>query len=452
VADYLTRSVRRASGFVLEVKKGISIPDRRITVGKIRLCAVATLAAACVMTIIAVQSAQAQTENVLYSFTGGSDGGAPFAGLMDATGNFYGTTTYGGRIGDCPFQPCGVVFQLSKTGKETVLYNFCSQSNCVDGAVPDAGVIQDAEGNLYGTAREGGTHAAGVVFKLSKGKETVLHTFCSASNCADGVFPYAGVIQDAEGNLYGTTYEAGDLDCGNGHGCGTVFKLSKTGKFTVLHTFTGGLSNGPDGADPYGGLVRDAAGNLYGTTSAGGAYGYGTVFKLSKTGKETVLYSFCSQSEGCTDGANPYAGLIQDAAGNLYGTTYQGGNYTYGGGTVFKLSKTGKETVLHNFCRQSGCTEGKNPYAGVIQDAEGNLYGTTLNGGSGVYCGTDCGTVFKLSKTGKETVLYNFCSASNCADGASPYAGVIRDAKGNLYGTTYNGGTDGYGVVFKLTQ
>jgi uncharacterized repeat protein (TIGR03803 family) len=393
-----------------------------------RLCTAASVAAAFV-TMIAAQSAQSQTYNVLYSFTDGTDGAFPYAGVIqDAAGNIYGTASTGGAFGH------GTVFKLSKTGKETVLHSF---EGGADGVNPQAGLVQDAKGNLYGTTYGGGDNhrdgCCGTVFKLSKtGKETVLYSFKGG---ADGAFPQGGVIQNATGDLYGTTTSGGVS------GVGTVFKLSKTGKETVLHTFKGGA----DGDGPFAGLIQDAKGNLYGTTSYGGdsacTFGCGTVFKLSKTGKETVLYSF----KGGADGATPAAaGVMQDAKGNLYGTTYSGG--TSNMGTVFKLDTAGKETVLYSF---SGGTDGRHPYAGVIQDSKGNLYGTTNTGGvSGV------GTVFKLSKTGKETVLYSF---TGMVDGALPYAVVVQDAKGKLYGTALVGGNvscdngTGCGVVFKLT-
>jgi uncharacterized repeat protein (TIGR03803 family) len=256
------------------------------------------------------------------------------------------------------------------------------------------------------------------------GQETVLHSFAGG---ADGGEPHGGVIQDAKGNLYGTTYYGGAAK----HG--VVFKLSKTGKETVLYNFKGGS----DGSNPAAGLIQDSMGNLYGTTSYGGTADHGVVFKLSKTGKETALYSFCSQS-GCADGDRPSAVVTLDSKGNFYGTTEYGGA---GYGVVFKLGKTGKETVLHTFTNDQGKNvDGAYPLAGVIQDSEGNLYGTTSSGGTYVYSGT----IFKLNKAGKETVLYSLTGG-----GSGPLAGVIRDSKGNLYGTTYTTGFDG-GAVFEL--
>jgi uncharacterized repeat protein (TIGR03803 family) len=313
----------------------------------------------------------------------------------------------------------------AQTFTETVLYSFIGGN---DGKYPEAGVIQDAKGNLYGTTSYGGASCyCGTVFVLdTHGTETLLHSFAGGT---DGVDPYAGLLMDAKRNLYGTTVLGGTS------GYGTVFKLTKAGKETVLYTFTG-----LDGENPYGGLIRDLVGNLYGTTSNGGASGYGAVFKLSKSGKESVLHDFTGYP---TDGEYSYAGLVRDAAGNLYGTTYRGGTSDYG--TVFKLGKTGKEKVLYSFTGADGSL----PYSGLLMDAKGNLYGTTSEGGTSGY-----GAVFKLTKAGKETVLYSFCPEGYpCTDdGASPYAGLVMDAKGNFYGTTGSGGTSGYGTVFKLSK
>jgi uncharacterized repeat protein (TIGR03803 family) len=417
-------------------------------------------------------AASAYTYSVLYSFCSSAnctDGEFPQAGLIqDAAGNLYGTTTAGGGNSNsfCGSNGCGTVFKVDNTGHETVLYSFCSAANCTDGAVPQAGLIQDGAGNLYGTTAGGGnfynfcpSNGCGTVFKVDNtGHESVLYTFCSTtvmgSPCLDGDDPKAGLIQDAAGNLYGTTYYGG---ANNG---GTLFKVDSSGHETVLKIFCSFGSNCVDGTDPQAGLIQDAAGNLYGTTLNGGSSYYtvgpGAVFKLNNAGY-TVLYSFCPESS-CSDGANPYAGLIQDSAGNLYGTTFGGGTgvaiQCCGGGTVFKVDTTGKETVLYSFCSSTNCTDGEFPQAGLIQDAAGNLYGTTTAGGgnSNSFCGSNgCGTVFKLDNTGHETALYSFCSAANCMDGAVPQAGLIQDGAGNLYGTTGVGGANGNGgTVFKI--
>ena len=402
-------------------------------------------------------AASAQTESLLYSFCpqdNCNDGSGPYAGVVfDEKGNLYGTTYYGGPYDECEHGGCGVVFKLTPEGRETVLHSFCARGYpCADGAAPSAGVIFDQKGNLYGTTQYGGTHGAGVAFKLTpKGKYEILYSFCAHDNCTDGYYPAAGLVFDREGNLYGTT------PVGGAYGAGVVFKLTPEGKETVLYSFCP-QRGCTDGQNPYAGLVFDLKGNLYGTTLFGGphaeCYGYagcGVVFKLTPDGKETVLYSFCAQTN-CTDGAEPYAGVVFDQKENLYGTTYYGGAYGYG--AVFKLTPEGKETVLYSFCPQSGCTDGQNPYAGLTFDLKGSLYGTTLYGGAYDECegNAGCGVVFKLTPKGKETVLYSFCAQSYiCADGANPYAGLVFDQKGNLYGTVNGGGTYRNGAVFELT-
>jgi uncharacterized repeat protein (TIGR03803 family) len=387
------------------------------------------------MAILVAHSAQAQTYQVLHGFTGGTDGGSPVAGVtLDGEGNLYGTTPYGGDSA-CGTFGCGVVFRLGTNGHEALLHTF---EDGRDGEFPFAGVIRDAKGNLYGTT------SSGTVFRLSPtDKFSPLYIFKGSAPSPPSP---SQLIRDGQGNLYGTTYTGGDASCGYyNEGCGVVFKLSPAGKKTVLHIFKGGT----DGEYPIAGVVQDAQGNIYGTTLNGGnicsSPGCGTVFKLSKTGKETVLYTFT----GGADGAYP-SGVILDAQGNLYGTTEVGGTgcNSHGCGVVFKLSKTGKETVLYTF---TGGADGAQPQAGVVLDTQGNLYGTTYTGGD-ASCNSPagCGVVFKLSNTGTETVLHSFAGATS--DGMFPYAGVTRDANGNLYGTTNSGGPNfDWGVVFKLT-
>jgi uncharacterized repeat protein (TIGR03803 family) len=409
------------------------IRGRRTIVKPRRLCMAAIYLAKCVITILPGQFAQAQSYKVLYTFAGTTDGGNPYGGVIqDAKGNLYGTASVGGAGGT------GVVYSLDAAGKQATLYSFKSSN---DSSFPQAGVIRDGSGNLYGTTRDGGTSGNGTVFKVSKtGKEKVLYSFQGG---ADGMSPESGVIQDAEGNLCGTTFNGGAF------GYGTVFKLSMTGKKTVIYSFTGGA----DGAAPYGGVIRDAQGNLYGTTSLGGAYSSGTVYKLSKTGKETVLYSFQGYNNGGADGLSPTGGVIQDAQGNFYGTTDFGGTsscFGQGCGTVFKLVRTGEETVLYSF---TGGTDGAFPYRKVIQDKKGNLYGTAQSAGDSAcgFHGQGCGTLFTLNQKGEYSVLYSFTGG---ADGAFPAAEVLsRDAKGNLYGTAFSAGDTNCncGTVFKLT-
>lgn len=334
-------------------------------------------------------------ETVLYSFLGGADGGGPFAGLLrDSAGNLYGTTQIGGA-GDCGYG-CGVVFKLDTAGNETVLYTFLGATSG-DGSEPVGVLVRDSKGNLYGTTAAGGL-GGGTVFKLdTAGKETVYSFGKDGQKQFNlGEQPLAGVIRDAEGNLYGTTW-GGTNSPNPPLGVGVVFKLTENelanpkGEGTILHTFTGFTGTVADGAFPYyGSLIRDSAGNLYGTTYLGGiagdcvnGAGCGTVFKVDATGAETILYSFT----GGADGGYPAAGLIRDSAGNLYGTGILGG--TSNVGVVFKLDASGTLTVLHNF---TGGADGGTPLGDLVRDASGNLYGTTSAGGG---CG-QCGVVFKI--------------------------------------------------------
>lgn len=256
---------------------------------------------------------------------------------------------------------------------------------------------------------------------------TILHSFHGGN---DGITPYGDLLRDSAGNLYGTTFLGGPGNCTNS-GCGTIYKIEVSGNKTILYRF-----QGSDGYAPYGGLIRDAAGNLYGTTSGGGASGVGIVFKLEPSGHLIVLHTFNG-----TDGKYPESTLVQDAAGNFYGTTFNGGSSD--DGVVFKLDSIGNETVLHSF----NGTDGKNPVAGLARDPAGDLYGTTFNGGS-TSCDGGCGVVFKIDSNGVETTLHQF----NGSDGEGPYAGVILDAAGNLYGTTTVGGRQRYGDVYKLDK
>lgn len=323
-----------------------------------------------------------------------------------------------------------VATPLAQARKLSVLHDFCpGGSFCSDGQLPSAGLVRDAKGNLYGTTSFGGSNGVGTVFEVdASGSETLLYSFTGGT---DGGYPYAPLIRDADGNLYGTTLTGGDLSSCSGSGCGTVFKVDASDTETVLYSFSGY----PDGCYPYGGMLRDSVGNLYGTTSNCGAYNQGTVFKLDTSGAETVLHSFTG---GTTDGCDPFGTPTMDKSGNLYGTTDSCG--ASGDGIVWKLSKKGTETVLHNFA--GGSSDGALPVAGVIMDAKGNLYGVTQIGGASNY-----GTVYELNKKGTLTLLHSFGGS----DGENPYAVVLWDAKGNLYGTAVQGGSDNYGTLWKLT-
>ena len=325
---------------------------------------------------------------------------------------------------------------------EKVLYNFCSQQNCTDGSQPGSALLADGSGNLYGTTYSGGNRNFGTVFKLAPdGTEQVLHSFCADDQCADGAYPrYGALIADGAGNLYGMANEDG------AHDNGTVFRVSSSGAETTLYTFCA-KTNCWDGALPFAGLAMDSSGNLYGTTSRGGGHAEfppadGVIFRISSRGKESVLRSFCSKRD-CLDGGGPNAGPIMDNLGNLYGTALYGGKGQHG--VVFKLSPDGAYTVLHAFCTKPNCTDGADPFAGVVMDNAGNLYGATNSGGKG-----GGGVVFKLTPSGIETQLHAFCSNAMCKDGHAPI-GVIVDGAGNVYGTTIEGGKHDAGAIFKIT-
>lgn len=375
------------------------------------------------------------SERVLYSFTGGSDGGNAATGLaLDGSGNLYGTTVTGGT------SQCGTIFKLTPQASppwpEIVLHNFGCYA---DGKNPHGGVSFDRGGNLDGTTVGGGSGGScgsdgcGILFQLTSQTENVLHNFSAGR---DGFGPGGGVVFDPAGDVYGMTPDGGS------HSEGTIYKVWRAGRQwheRVIHAFTGGTDGG---VGSLGLLLRDAAGNLYGVAEIGGAHGAGTVFKLRATSRKrwklTTLYAF----KGQPDGGSPYGGLVADAAGDLYGTTYYGG--ADGLGSVFELARSAhgpyRERVLYSFGAGS---DGSSPTATLLF-TNGELYGTTSAGGGS--CG--CGTLFKVSaRSGRETVLHAF---GNGTDGAYPYYGLTLDASGNFYGATVAGGSFGQGAVYEF--
>jgi uncharacterized repeat protein (TIGR03803 family) len=359
-------------------------------------------------------STGAAAYQVLHSFGGGMDGNSPYGGLIDVKGTLYGTTFNGGVHG------FGTVFSVSTTGAEHVLHAFDS----TDGSYPYASLIY-VKGTLYGTTFYGGAYGFGTVFSVSAtGTEHVLHSFSSGT---DGAYPSASLI-DVNGTLYGTTSDGGANDSG------TVFSVSTTGTEHVLHSF-----DRSDGFFPNASLI-DVNGTLYGTTFKGGIYGFGTIFSVTTTGTEKVLHSFKDSFDSASDGVDPNASLIE-VDGTLYGTTVQGGANS--AGTVFSVSTTGTEHVLHSFD-----STGSLPYASLI-DVKGTLYGTTFAGASNsAYGGAGFGTVFSVTTTGTLQVLHTFGTGT---DGSNPNASLI-DVKGTFYGTTAYGGTYGKGTIFALKR
>ena len=312
-----------------------------------------------------------------------------------------------------------------------------------NGEFPTAKLLQAANGDFYGTTDAGGANGVGTVFKITPGGlVTTLYSFCSQSGCTDGEYPKGGLVQATNGDFYGTTA------AGGASGSGTVFKITPSGKLTRLYSFCS-QSNCTDGGGPYAGLVQATNGDFYGTTDGFGANGnYGTIFKITPGGTLTTLYSFCGQS-GCTDGEYTYAGLVQAANGDFYGTTSQGGAgsncpYTWGCGTVFKITPGGTLTTLHRF----NGTDGYEPGGPLVQASDGNLYGITYADGA-----NGRGTVFKITPGGTLTTLYSFCGQSGCTDGEFPWfgAGLVQATNGDFYGTTSQGGLANDGTVFSLS-
>ncbi|MGA2760119.1 MAG: choice-of-anchor tandem repeat GloVer-containing protein [Candidatus Cybelea sp.] len=378
------------------------------------------------------RSATSSSYRVLYRFNRYPNGAFPMAGLIDVKGTLYGTTQKGGKACHVRSFGCGVIFSIATSGVEHSIYSFDTWQA---GAYPQARLI-DVKGTLYGTTYQGGI-GVGTVYSISKaGTETVLHSFQTGS---DGAYPEAPLL-DVDGTFYGTTLGGGARNDG-----GTVYSISASGLHTVLYKFKGA----PDGNNPTGGLIN-VNGTMYGTTPFGGSstacdpYGCGTVYSITRSGVEKVLYRFA----GGSDGSEPKGDLI-DVSGTLYGTTVGGGTAvcyghpTRGCGTVFSITTSGQEKVLYSF---TGGSDGEAPQAGLI-NVNGTLYGTTSEGGGG--CGYGCGTVFSVTTAGAETVLQRFAGGS---DGDYPVAPVV-EVNGTLYGTTEDGGNSkhGVGTVFALT-
>ena len=435
-------------------------------------------------------SKRAETFTTLHSFCEGecTDGRFPQAALVQGTdGDLYGTMTQAGLIGSSG----GTVYKITTDGALTTVYTFCSQSGCTDGATlraalvqsangdffgttfggsgtvfkitpsgalttlysfyqtqstdgssPSGALVQAANGDFYGTTTQSGRYNQGTIFKITAdGTLTALHSFCSQPNCTDGYRAYGSLIQAVNGEFYGTTFLGGaNTSCQPGattYGCGTVFRISASGTFTTLYSFCsqGGCT---DGVNPAGVLVQAADGDLYGTTARGGASncagsGCGTIFKISPGGVFTTLYSFCSRA-GCADGSAPYDGLIQATDGNLYGTTSQGGAANEG--TIFKITPQGKLTTLYSFCFQSGCADGEYPNAGLVQDTNGDFYGTALLGGA--YAD---GTLFSLS-----TGLGPFVKTLPVSGKEGPVVRILGNDLTGATGVTFNPVAAGFKV------
>jgi uncharacterized repeat protein (TIGR03803 family) len=410
----------------------------------------------CVATAIA---AQAQMFTTLADFDN-SNGDYGYSLVQGTDGNFYGITSYGGPKGD------GTFFRITPAGELSTLHNFCSKANCSDGSLPSGVLVLALDGNFYGTTYGGGTgdwsfcsggYGCGTIFRISrKGELATLYSFCSQANCADGARPLGALIQALDGDLYGTTSNKGANDGG------TVFKLSLGGSLTTLYSFCS-KAECADGGSPESGLIQASDGNFYGTTAGGGkgngrlcpwsgsAYGCGTIFRLTPTGRLSTIHQF-RPGTGSTDGADPMVSLIE-SSGNLIGTTSLGGddsgctnNEGYGCGTVFRIDPSGVETQLHLFEWTDGVYPG--PSAGLVLATDGNFYGTTWYGGA-----NNDGILFRLSPEGALTTVHTFDNT----DGAQPYA-LIQATSGIFYGVTnergtFSCGSDGNcGTVFSLNM
>jgi uncharacterized repeat protein (TIGR03803 family) len=351
--------------------------------------------------------------------------------IVDAEGNLYGTTPSGGSNHTFCNLGCGTVFKVTASGVLSVLHYFQAPP---DGVNPQTSLFRDAAGNLYGSTVEGGAVGCGTIFKITPANvETVLYSFTCG---ADGSEP-SSVVVDSSGDIYGTSQTASLA--------GLVFKLNASNTFSVLYSFCS-AADCADGELPSGGLTRDKKGNLYGATAFGGAFQGGTLFKVTPTGVETVLHSFGGEPG---DGAEPYYNLVHNATGTLYGVTVLGGANDPldegPGGTLFAISETdGAETILYSFCSVSECKDGYSPIGPVQMDKAGNLYGVTL--ASNVTKNDDqFPIVWEVNPAGEETILYSFSKSVDIL------TGLVIDANGNLYGTTFNGGSSKEGSVYKLT-
>jgi len=375
---------------------------------------------------------------LLHTFDGApNDGAVPYEGrglVQGVDGMLYGTTRQGGSAG------FGTVFRIAPDGTcFTILHNFLGAP--IDGANPFVGLTQGVDGTLYGTTYSGGSGGLGTIFQIANDGSgyTLLHSFVDAET--EGRNPRASLVQGADGTLFGTS------ELGGGANLGTVFQISPDGTgFMVMHSFTGAPMM--DGAFPTASLIQGSDGLLYGTTYAGGSANLGTIFQMAPDASTfTLLHSFTG---GLTDGQHPQAGLIQGVDGTLYGTTVEGGNagcffpFPTTCGTVYEMAPDGGGfALIHTFTH--GHTDGWLPIAGLIRDANDTLYGTTVYGGS-----SDLGTVFQLTPDGSFTLLHNFTFAPT--DGNSPFAALMQDSGGVLYGTTGAGGPRQFGVLFALSS
>jgi uncharacterized repeat protein (TIGR03803 family) len=384
---------------------------------------------------------------ILHNFSDGTvvnDGAGPSCTLIPGTdGNFYGTAMFNGANND------GTVFRMSPSGQTTILYSFGNPAVTNDGQGPSTSLVLGPDGNFYGLTNGGGSNGTGVAFRMTpQGAVTILHNFGDGSVANDGQNPSNAFILASDGNFYSTTFGGGST------GAGVVFEMSLTGQVTILHSFGDGtVAN--DGAASAGPLVQAGDGNFYGTTQYGGTAGVGTVFKITRQGQVTILHSF-NDGTVINDGTGPQAGLIQGPDGNLYGMTETGGvrNSYQGAGIVFKTSTQGAYTVLHRFSDGSVRNDGQIPSGELVLGKDGNYYGMTQNGGGTTQLqdlGTGSGSIFEMTPQGVVTILHSFNDGSVLNDGAVPMHNLVQASDGTFYGVTYQGGSTTSGVAFKFT-
>jgi uncharacterized repeat protein (TIGR03803 family) len=414
------------------------------------------VAVAILILAISATPAAAQAFSTLHNFctvTNCTDGYYSSSGLIQGTdGNYYGTAYYGGDFG------AGSVYNITADGDLTTFYSFCGQANCADGYHPWPALVLGSDGRFYGTTTDGGANGNGTIFSLTgDGTLTTLYNFCSQANCADGYYSGGALLQGTDGNYYGLN------SFGGLNGAGTIFRITPSGTYTTLHTFCS-QTNCPDGIYPRGALVQGANGNFYGVTSGDGGYtSYGTVFSITPSDTFTILHTFCSQGGVCKDGFDPWGGLAQGNDGNLYGTTEDGGteycerrlNHSGPGcGTVFKITPGGRLTTI---LALPGPKAGENPTAQLILASDGKFYGATMYGGTHTNVGcapAGCGTLFSITSDGALRTVHNF---RGYLDDGYISAQLLQGTDGNFYGSTIYGGTIGYcefgcGTVFSLSQ
>ncbi|HTS09974.1 MAG TPA: choice-of-anchor tandem repeat GloVer-containing protein [Candidatus Eisenbacteria bacterium] len=423
--------------------------------------AVRVACSAAVLFMLSATLLSAQTFQTLVNFNG-TDGADPTSSLVQGLdGSLYGTT-YGDAYNKDPY---GKVFSIDASGTMSVFYNFCYQSNCLDGMKPYGGLVLGTDGNFYGTTVYGGTTGVGTVFKINpEGELTTLYSFCPEGlpRCIDGANPQGGLAQGADGSFYGTT-QGGGANCYSvlSYGCGSVFKITPTGELTTIYSFCP-QDNCTGGVSPVGSLLLGTDGSLYGVATGGGSANAGTIFSITSTGSFTTIYSFC-QKLLCADGKFPSGGLVQNTDGALYGTTSAGGAFS-DVGTIFKITLRGELTTLYRFCEDirsgpglppnwfSKCPDGIDPVEGLVLSSNRNFYGITYAGGilqnATNNCDYSCGTIFRITPQGQLTTLHRF----DGSDGNQPVGGLFQATNGKIYGTTYFGGTVCFycGTVFQL--